>query len=270
MTLSKELAQDFKHIRLGIVYELRKHLRRKRILIAGVLAVLVPLIFHIILIATKAELWKYPEQYAGAIFGGYVLIIVSVALFGADSISSEFEKKTGLLLFATPQRRTSILVAKYFGAAIITALVIALSYLVSSLGLIAFYRELSILSDILKSYFVALLYTFSVLSVAFLFSSIFKSSVLSILLTFFLLWLIMPTVSFVLMVAKIEPWFVVTYYQELITMVFGGVTYHMAGSEHVGFEMSIPDFNTGIIIMTCYSVILFMLSVILASRRGME
>jgi ABC-type transport system involved in multi-copper enzyme maturation permease subunit len=72
------------------------------------------------------------------------------------------------------------------------------------------------------------------------------------------------------MISKIEPWLILTYYQELITMVFGGATYQRAGAEHAGFVISIPDFNTGIIVMTCYTVVLFVMSMMIANRRGME
>ena len=47
-----------------------------------------------------------------------MLIIVSVALVTGDAVSSEFEKKTDLLLFPIPQRRTSIFAGKYVAALI--------------------------------------------------------------------------------------------------------------------------------------------------------
>jgi len=104
------LSRDLYDIYLSFRFELTKHFKRRRLLIVGALAILIPLLFLI-----KAA--NLADQFASdSLMLMNVLVIISGAMFAGDAISSEFEKKTALLVFPTPQRRVSILVGKYLAA----------------------------------------------------------------------------------------------------------------------------------------------------------
>ncbi|HJX69464.1 MAG TPA: ABC transporter permease [Dehalococcoidia bacterium] len=261
------IIQDITHAYIDTQYELRKHLRRKRLAIAVILAVIVPLLFYLV-----PWIWNlgYPDDVASFAenYMGFtnLLIIVCAALFAADAISGEFEKKTALLTFPTPQRRTSILAGKYIAALIPTFIMVSVYYLIITVEAGHIYSFASIPSAMLKSYLLALLYACSVVSVAFLFSSFLKGTVSSTLLTFFALLMILPLISMFVAMAEVEPWFIVTYSANLLTTVFGVAGF---GLEH-GEATFTPDLTTGIVVMAAYAVILFIGSIFVFARREVE
>ena len=185
-------------------------------------------------------------------------------------MSSEFEKKTGLLLFPTPQRRTSIFVGKYIAALMVSFLVVSLYYFVTVLEIVEIYGVSEIPAELTKSYFVALLFVASAVSMVYFFSCVFKRTVTSKLFGFFFLLLIMPTIANVLLVVDFEPWFLVTYSAGLITCVLGfEKEIHGPTEDYIsgGYQ---PDLFVGTLVMTAYVIIFFLISIVIANRKKME
>jgi ABC-type transport system involved in multi-copper enzyme maturation permease subunit len=251
-------------IYLSITFELRKHLRRKRLLIILALAVLVPLIFYATTPDTADQLASQSLRFLS------ILMIISAAMFAGDAISGEFESKTGLLLFSTPQSRTSIFVGKYAAALIVTFLVVSLYYVILILQTIHLFGISEIPTELAKSYLTASIYVTSVVSVVFFFSSIFKRAMASTILGFVILMLILPVISGVLTILEIEPWFIVTYSGELITSVLGGRNLFTGPGGRISIETYSPEFGTGIAIMAAYTVVGFLAGIMIANRKGME
>ena len=105
-------------------FELLKHLKRRRFAILVALAIVLPLFTLIRTPDTALE-------FAGSSLDFMtVLIVVSAAMFAGDAVCGEFEKKTSLLLFPTPQNRASIFAGKYLAALLCTFLVVSLWYIV--------------------------------------------------------------------------------------------------------------------------------------------
>ena len=125
-SLKTGIVEDFSHIYTSIKFEMQKHLKRKRLVIGLLLATAIPVLFYII-----PKIWDVPFIGTAKLFLSTnlsfinILIIISSALFAGDAVSGEFERKTALLTFPTPQRRISIFVGKYCAA------LIAISVLVS-------------------------------------------------------------------------------------------------------------------------------------------
>ena len=245
---------------LSFQFELRKHLRRRRLLIVTALAVAVPLLFYVYSPDSASE-------FAAASLGFIsVLIIVSGAMFAGDAICGEFEKKTGLLLFPTPQRRISIFAGKYMAALAATFMVVSLYYLITVLQISHLYGMGEIPVELGKSFLAALIYATSVVSIIFLLSSILKRSISATILGFVSLFLILPVVSGVLTSVDVEPWFIVTYSAGLISTVLGeggsGFGPHRFSAE--------PTLGVGIVVMLAYTIIGSVGSMIIANRRSME
>jgi ABC-2 type transport system permease protein len=196
-------------------------------------------------------------------------MIISAAMFAGDSISGEFESKTGLLLFPTPQSRTSIFVGKYTAALIITFLVVSLYYVIMVLQTIHLYGVEEIPTDLAQSYLTASIYVTSVVSVVFFLSSILKRAIASTILGFVLLMLVLPVVAAVLSTQEIEPWFIVTYSGELITSVLGKTSL-FTGPGGRFMENYTPDFGPGIAVMAVYTVVGFVTGLYIANRKSME
>ncbi|MBU4189656.1 MAG: ABC transporter permease [Candidatus Thermoplasmatota archaeon] len=245
-------------------------MRRKRLIIAVILSTVIPLLFYAIPKIWGLGFADRPETFAQNNLGFItMLIIICAAFFAGDAISGEFEKKTGLLTFPTPQRKTSIFISKYIAALISTGIMVSLFYLITTLEIAQIYGITNIPIDVLKSYLLALLYTFSVLGLTFFFSSFLKSTISSTLLSFFTLFMILPILSMLLMVVDVEPWFIVTYSADLITSIFGSQTFQGPHGEGPGFTIYTADFTTGVMVMVVYAVVLFILSIIIANRREM-
>ena len=146
---------------LSVKFELMKHLKNRRLLIVAALAIIVPLIFYV----------KVPDT--AGVFAVNVLtflnllIVISAAMFAGDAICGEFEKKTNLLSFPTPQRRSSIFAGKYIAALLATFLVVLLYYVVMTLQIAQLYGWGAIPTELGKSFLTALLFSAAAVSVVF-------------------------------------------------------------------------------------------------------
>ena len=275
ISLKNDLFGDFEHTFLSTSLEIRKHLRRRRIVITATLAVVLPVIFYIIPIAFGSDFAETANAFASSNLGFVnLLIIISAAIFTGDSISGEFENRTGLLLFPTPQRRNTIFVGKFLAALFATWIAISLYYLITSLEVISIYGAAELSIEFAKSYLLALIYGASVVSLVFFFSSILRRTITSTLLGFFLLMMVLPIMSSALSIVEVDPWFVVTHSAGLITDVFNlpsaggfGPGRGPAGTgEFITFS---PEFYLGITVMAAYSIVPFLLGLGIANRKQM-
>ena len=263
---------DFKNIYLTIKFELLKQIRRKRILITLLLAILIPLIFYIVPPILGNDYADTANSFATSNLGFVnLLVILSGAIFAGDSISGEFENKTGLLLFPTPQRKSSIFIGKYIASIIATWFIVSLYYIITIMEIVSIYGTSGITFEMGQSFLLALLYSTSVVSIVFFFSSIMKKTITSSLIGFFLLLMILPIITGVLTVAEVDPWFIVTHNENLITDVLGNAT---GGGFSPGQRLNLtvfnPDLWSGIGVMSAYTVILFFTGIVMADRRKME
>jgi len=125
---------------LSVKFESRNHLRRRRFLIVIVLAILVPFLFYLVNTLGDVDFINSGSSFALHTLAFLnVLIIICATLFAGDAVSGEFEKKTGLLLFPTPQSRTSIFIGKYLAALLATFIVAALYCAVTTVEIIGMY-----------------------------------------------------------------------------------------------------------------------------------
>ncbi len=278
-SLKTAIMEDFSHIYTSMKFEMQKHLKRKRLVIGLLLATAIPVLFYII-----PKLWDVgfigaPELFLSSNLSFInILIIISSALFAGDAVSGEFERKTALITFPTPQRRTSIFVGKYCAALIAISVLVSLYYLITIIEVMVIHGINSIPQELITSYLLALLYGSSVLSLTFFFSSILRGVISSTLMGFFTLMMILPILSTLLMVVKVEPWFIVTYAGGLITNVFGlsiqmGGPFGGQGGAQPGAQMFMiyqPDFTIGVATMTLYAILFFVSSIVLADRKDVE
>jgi ABC-2 type transport system permease protein len=254
---------DLYNVYLSIQFELRKHLRRRRLLIITALAVIVPLLFYVHIPDTASEFAAISLSFLS------ILIAASGAMLASDAVCGEFEKKTSLLSFPTPQKRSSIFAGKYIAAIMLSFLVVIVYYAITVIQLSHLYGVNELPGELGTSFYVSLIYTTSVVSVVFLFSSILKRSMSATVLGFVSLLLILPVLSRALMRADVEPWFLVTYSANLISSVFGegGVGFIGPGRSESVFE---PTLGIGILIMFAYTIICLVSGMIIANRRGLE
>ena len=267
---------DLRDMRLSAGFEIKKHVRRKRMYITLGLAVVIPFLFYLVPTISGGDFDDTAVEFASSGLGFVnVLIIISAAIFVGDAISGDFEKKTGLLLFPTPQRKNSIFIGKYLAAMGSVFLVISVYYLVLVLEIIQIYGASDLSREFLKSFLLALVYSTSVLSMIYFLSSILKRSVTSSLSGFFLLMMVIPILSMLLRAADVDPWFMVTHNADLITDVLGAMGSGFGpGNDGDGGPISAatiePGFYRGVVVMLAYGIIFFLGALGFANRRRME
>ncbi|MCD6461796.1 MAG: ABC transporter permease [Thermoplasmata archaeon] len=262
--LFSSLLEDWRHTILSARHDIKKHLRRKRIYIALFLAVMLPLLFGIIYPLASIPYPDMPEDFLRNALGFVnIFVIVVVALFAGDTISGEFETRTCYSVFPLPQNRESIFLGKHISSLLISGVMVSLFYLVLGLESLSIYGSSGVTVEFLDSYLVAILYTGGAVGVAVFFSGILSRGVQSTLVTFFMLFIILPVVQTVLMIASVEPWFILTYNGDLIQNVYGAAPVEIPGL----FTITVPDYEKGVWVIMCYATVLPFIGVALAKGR---
>lgn len=257
---------------IGIVtgYELLKYLRRRRLYaVLAITAVVTVLIFAVPL-ALHTPFPQEAKQWAASYLGfANLLIIIAGAFFAGDAVSSEFEQKTGFIIFPNPVKRTSLVLGKFFAAFLSALLTVALYYLIGVIGLLGIYGL--VLPEMLTSFGYAILYLCSVLGLTFLFSTIMKGSMGATLLAFFTLFMIMPIVSQVITLTGNEPWYLTTYASGMITQSINPQTDAVMEFPGSPFKIYVfyPKFPISLLVMLAYFVLGLALSLALINRKEM-
>ena len=270
---------------IGIVtrYELLKYLRGRRLLAIVLLTVIISALFLVVPPAVGSPYYKDPTDFMTTVlqFLG-VLSVLSATFFGADAIVSEFESKTGYFLFPNPIRKTTIFLGKFVASALVSVGVIALYYVIEVVSVQVI--DGSIPANTGLSFAYSLVYLFAILAAAYLFSTIMRSSVYSLMLTFFTFFLILPIVDALGSIAKFKPWFSITFANGISQYIFQnpypadkvfsataplGPSAAVGGPQAFSFVQYYPDVRLSLVVMAAYFVVAFVLSILLVQRREM-
>ncbi len=265
--LLADVLEDWRHVLLSAMHDMKKHFRRKRIFLALLMAIAIPLLFGSIPKIAGVDYPENPEDYVKEILSFVSLfVVIMVAFFAGDTISGEFEKRTCFSIFATPQRRHSIFLGKHLSSLLMSMAMVTIFYLMIYVQVLAIYGTGGVSAEFPISYMLALLFTAGAVGMAVFFSSILSSGIQSTLVTFFLLFLILPIVSIVLMVAEREPWFLINYSADLIVNIYGAAPMEIPGF----FSMTIPEYTRGVWVMAAYGMVLPFIGIFIASRREVK
>lgn len=196
---------------------------------------------------------------------GSSLPILFSVFFAGDSIASEFESKTGYLLFPNPVKKRTIVMGKYVACFIATTVVLVIAYVVSVAALLGFYRQLPVetwgalgLSVVLAS---------SVLSLAFLFSSVLKGGMGATIGTLLTYLLIFPIVSGSLSTSGHKPWFMLNFAGSSITSIYKIPLAEGMFGGRAGLTPADPALS--LLVMLAYFAFPFLLSIWITQRREM-
>jgi len=221
---------------------------------------------------------NFVNQYGAEIFAMFVISMSVLAVLGAvffvgDAIASEFEGKTGYILFPNPVKRTTIVVGKYLACFIATSTIIIMAFLISSVALIAFYGVIP--SGILGSLAITLMLACSVISMAFAFSSVLKGGMGATIATLLTYMVISSIISISLSYAGYDPWFMPDRAGDSIAATYGipleQMFVPMFGRESMfgGMMRASQDPALSFLVLLEYAVILFGISILVTRRREM-
>ncbi|MFX1567198.1 MAG: hypothetical protein ACFFCV_02390 [Promethearchaeota archaeon] len=265
-----------------IVFEIKK--QRKKFyffsLIAIIVAVLLGYVLQLIpgylLSDTQAEFFNNGLQFISFI------TLFSACLFFSGIICSEFDKKTGFIVFPKINKYKLIL-GKYFGNLILVVSIITIYYFI--LGILGFYYYGGPINiRLFYSYGIAILYVIALSSFVTFFSSFMRSVNLTIITTLILLLIgfnIADQIVTLVFKENFEPLYSLAYLGNLITGIleypfpdprytefsFSGMGPGGMGGNFSFGQWVTPSIEMGITLLLVFIVFYFILAAYLFKRR---
>jgi ABC-2 type transport system permease protein len=256
--------------RLQIKYELLNYLRSRRFyILLAIVAIIGLLIMAVIDYYRPSAYLTSNLAFYSTWWGGVVTLIVVLGgiFFGGDAISGEFQNKTGYYLIPNPIRRSSVYIGKWVAAFIASTIMVCVFAVITMMDG-ALYFGASIPYQFVESFLLTLVYILPILGITFFFSSLFKNNSYSILVSAILLLfgfsVILELVTFI---AKVEPWFILTYGEGIIGNVLsptGYPTHHVVTIAGTMYSATIPE---GLAIMLIYFAVTTLLGLVLFERE---
>lgn len=257
-------------------YDLLKHMRSRRLLgMFAIEAILLVLIAGLTLGETARPFIDTMGNFASL---ASTLVIIAATLFAGDAIVSEFQGRTGYLLFPNPIRRSSIFMGKFLSATLATMVVVVIYYAVAIGISAAVSSNLQNFELAFASLGLALLYSVAAVGLGMLVSSFMKGSTGSLILTFFLLFLILPSVDSIFSLVDYPPVISLTFASMAITAVLR-VPYPPATDKLIipleGFGEFVtyihtPPVLTAVTVMIAWTLLTIVLAYFLFQRREMS
>jgi ABC-type transport system involved in multi-copper enzyme maturation permease subunit len=272
MRINQELLIGLKPIYNTITFEIKK--QRKKFY--AFLALIIIISVAIVVITGFIR----PDTLVGFFFIALAFIIflldIAACLFFSAIICSEFDKKTGYIVFPKINKYKLIL-GKYLGNLILCITLITSYYIIIGvLGLFYYGGETSI--RLFYSYLIALLYLSTLSSFVTFFSSFLKSVNGTIVITFVLLlfgFMIIDQLVGLIFAEKFEPLYSLAFLGNLIVniLVFPDLRYI-----NVPFDVAdptgpsmvqwiTPSIGVGITMMLLFTVLYLVLAALLFKRR---
>jgi len=276
---------EFEKLKVVTKYELLKQIRRKRFY--GALALTVLAVVLTIGLYKGLNLPEKMQQNipvtmripdSADLFAVFVTSMGSLAVFGAvffagDTIASEFERKTGYILFPNPVNRITIVVGKYLACFIATATIILVAYLISAGALLVFYGQIP--GGIVGSLGLALMLSCTVISLAFIFSSVLKGGMGATIATLLTYMVIFSVISMSLSYAGYDPWFMPDRAGDAMAATygvsFGDVSGGMMGGGQMmtGMLRASQNPTLSFFVLLGYAIVLLGVSIWVTKRREM-
>jgi len=216
------------------------------------------------------------EYFEGYLFMVSFIILIVASTFGGSIIAEDFEKNTGNLLFPKITKDRLLfgrLVARYFYAAL------AVSFYYVLVAVATFIKYDAIPKVVWGSLGWSLLYTFALLSFVTLFSALMKRSSSATIYSILIVLIVFQLLTMILMVTgvTIEPFFMLTYYSNIITSWFHmpeerymELPFHRGPegvSEETFYSWITPDATGAIIGMLVWSVVCLTIAYLVFRRR---
>ena len=259
---------EFKKLKVVTKYELLKHFRRKRLYLVLGIAIAVELS---VLIGLPILGRGYPENVmstAAMLSIGPSFATIGAVFFAGDAIAGEFERKTGYILFPNPVRRRTIVIGKYVAGYIAIGSLVLVAYGMVCVSLMGIHGQVPI--ETAGSLGLCLLFAGSILSLTFLFSSIAKGAMSATVMTLAFVMIVSGVLDGVLTAAGQPSWFLLSKAGDSILTIYGGYSALIPGGAGMSEELLAgPDIGLCAIAMAAYLIVLFPLSIWIATRREM-
>lgn len=261
---------DIQQLTTIIKYEMINYFRAKRFYVLLAIGLIISIILTVLIAYYRPALFiSSPLTFYGSWLGNSIIfvIVLSAIFFGSDSISGEFQNKTGYYIASRPIRRSSIYIGKWIASFIASFFIVMIFIVIAILNGI-YYFGFNIPYEVWDATAFSIVFLVSVLGFAFFFSSLFKSSTYSIIVTAILFLFAFGLIQFLVTnLVGIEPWFLITYGSSIITNIFT-VPYpsHIVKypGAHTTYNATVAE---GLIIMGAYFIISTILGLLIFEKK---
>lgn len=221
-------------------------------------------------VVTATYDWHASTETFGSNFVGFVsiLIVICATFFAADSLVGEFQNKTGYLLFPNAVKRGTLFVGKFLASVTMGVVVIGIYY-----GVVAVLSRVSVGGvddDYLLSFLFAIEYVIAATAIGYFISSLLKGTTGAIVLTFFMLFMILPIVDATSMFSGVKMEGSATFAAGVISYILID-PYPVDAMTDVGMGMELHSFyptpETAAIVLLVYAVAACALSMVLFKRK---
>lgn len=222
----------------------------------------------------QAGIKDSPELFALFVASMGSLALIGAVFFSGDAIASEFETRTGYLLFPNPVKRTTLFTGKYLACLSGATIALAAGYLLSATLLLLFYHQVPM--GLLESFGVAITLTCFIVSLAFTFSSVLRGGMGATIATLLTYMMVFSIVSMALSMAGHDPWYMPDRAGDAISATYN-ISYENLmlslgmeqGRGMDGMLRASQDPLRSSLLLLSYGVALFFLSLWLADHREM-
>jgi len=215
------------------------------------------------------EWYTSPQSFASSFlsFAG-ILVVISATFFGADALVSEFQNRTGYLIFPNPMKREVLFLGKFSASMTAGGIVIGLYY--AGVGITSLFQARGIDADFVASLAFAFEYLLAAMAVAYLISAILKGTTGATVLTFFLFFMIFNIIDGIAMFTGVKLTASLLFSAGVITYILID-PYPTDWNQNFpgGFNINnfYPDPATSALVMALWAVIAIAVSVLLFRRK---
>jgi ABC-2 type transport system permease protein len=267
-----------KQLMLVTRYDIYRHLRSKRLL--GLLIVEALLLVLILALPPLLgnEYNKSPDGYMSSFTSANtinLLIVIGATLFAGDAIVSEYQNRTGYLIFPNPVKKSVLFAGKFLASIIIVGGAVLIWYGVGMISGVAITGSVTVLA--FYSLLLALLYSVACIGVGFFLSALMKGSTGALVFTFALLFMILPIVdNTVGAIGGVKPDVSLTFAGGVVNNVMqtpyptdGNMTVSIGNGQNLTLYTWVPGIVTSVVVMLGYFLVLSALTLVLFKRREM-
>jgi ABC-2 type transport system permease protein len=222
---------------------------------------------------TATYRWHNTSESFASNFVGFasLLIVICATFFGADAIVSEYQARTGYLIFPNPIRRASLYLGKFGASMTAGILVIAIFYAVT--GILSFISVGGLDKDFFLSFAFALEYLLAVMAIAYLISTLMKGTTGATVLTFFLFIMILPIIDWIGSISGFKASWSVTFsagtISSILTSPYPTDSFREMPGSGLTFHNYYPDPAIAALVMLAYALVAVAISMVLFRRKEM-
>jgi len=265
-----------------IIFEIK--MQRKKFYFFFIITILIVVLIGYLLVLIPAYPLSntYVEFFSGGLTFIEFITLFAACLFFSGIICSEFDKRTGFIVFPKINKYKLIL-GKYIGNLILVISIVAIYYFLLGVFGILYYGPV-INIRILYSFGFAVLYVIMLSSFVTLFSSFMKNINVTIIITLIILLIgfnIADQIVTLVFKDAFEPLYSLVYLGNLITSIlqypfpnprytefsFGGMGPGGIGGNFTFGSWATPSIEMGITLFVVYIVVFFVLAAYLFKRR---